>query len=351
MNRRLNRSRRRGLRRIALNLLGLFQHRTRPRQLFGRTLHRKGQRRHHKHDGAPGGGEGKECSRATGPKCRLAARATERTRPNPQPEPLCSMITSIRTKQTDLKRAALTNKTGVVASPAARSTDWQSPSERSPTSLLRMTLPSPLPLDSYARQVLRRFWRAKIHDGRKRLRVKARSAHKCAVDFHLRHQSLDVVGLDAASVEDAKCGGSLGCELGRHARPNVFVRRRSHFRRSGAAGTDGPHRLIRNENTREFRSGQRCRGCLRTDTAALPRCGSLPFRLSDSPTQTMGVRPASRAALALRFTVSSVSPKNWRRSEWPRITALQPASTNHLHRDFAGKGALGGPVAVLRRLW
>ena len=44
------------------------------------------------------------------------------------------------------------------------------------------------------------------------------------------------------------------------------------------------------------------------------------FCSSDSPTQTMGVRPASRAALVFLLTVSSVSAKYWRRSLWPRMT-------------------------------
>ena len=56
--------------------------------------------------------------------------------------------------------------------------------------------------------------------------------------------------------------------------------------------------------------------CPSTTSAAWPasRCASV------SPTQTMGFSPAAKAACTLRLTVSSVSPKSWRRSECPRIT-------------------------------
>ena len=57
---------------------------------------------------------------------------------------------------------------------------------------------------------------------------------------------------------------------------------------------------------------------------------SLPASRSSSvsPTQTMAVRPAAIAALARRLTVSSVSPKYWRRSLWPMMTYFAPASSS-----------------------
>jgi len=44
----------------------------------------------------------------------------------------------------------------------------------------------------------------------------------------------------------------------------------------------------------------------------------------------MGVIPAEKSALTLRFTVSLVSPKYSRRSEWPTTQYAQPASTSIL---------------------
>ena len=49
---------------------------------------------------------------------------------------------------------------------------------------------------------------------------------------------------------------------------------------------------------------------------------------SDSPTQTMAVRPARHAAAAFRATSASVSKWSIRRSEWPTITATAPASAS-----------------------
>src|SRR5439155_768381 len=43
-----------------------------------------------------------------------------------------------------------------------------------------------------------------------------------------------------------------------------------------------------------------------------------------SPTQRIGVSPLSTAARVLRATMSSLSPKMCLRSEWPRMTWLQP---------------------------
>src|SRR5574344_368339 len=49
-----------------------------------------------------------------------------------------------------------------------------------------------------------------------------------------------------------------------------------------------------------------------------------------SPTQTMAVMPAAITARARLLTVSSVSAKYWRRSEWPTMQYLTPASTSIL---------------------
>jgi hypothetical protein len=47
-----------------------------------------------------------------------------------------------------------------------------------------------------------------------------------------------------------------------------------------------------------------------------------------SPTQMIGDRPARNAARAFRLTAASSSPNSWRRSEWPMMTCLQPASAS-----------------------
>src|SRR5512140_468933 len=49
---------------------------------------------------------------------------------------------------------------------------------------------------------------------------------------------------------------------------------------------------------------------------------------SISPTQRMGVSPAARTARTFRFAASSVSAKNCRRSEWPMMQWVAPASVS-----------------------
>src|SRR5690606_35188093 len=62
--------------------------------------------------------------------------------------------------------------------------------------------------------------------------------------------------------------------------------------------------------------------CPATTSSAIPASLSA----SDSPTHTIAVRPASRAAFVFEFTDASVSPKNCLRSVWPIIVYLQPTS-------------------------
>ncbi len=73
-----------------------------------------------------------------------------------------------------------------------------------------------------------------------------------------------------------------------------------NFGRRRTPGADGPHRLVRNQNTRELGRGQRAEAIL--ELALQNGIGEIRLRarLSVSPTQTIGVRPASSAAFVLR---------------------------------------------------
>src|SRR5215468_421809 len=64
--------------------------------------------------------------------------------------------------------------------------------------------------------------------------------------------------------------------------------------------------------------------CSSTTASVLPASRSA----SDSPTQTIAPRPAASAARAFLPTPSLLSPKNCRRSLWPTITQLAPASAS-----------------------
>src|SRR4029077_21269261 len=80
-----------------------------------------------------------------------------------------------------------------------------------------------------------------IHNSCKRLRVQAGPADERAINLHLRHQAANVVGLDAAAIENAEGGGSLGRETRGGEIPEVPVRVRRNFRSGRATGADGPH--------------------------------------------------------------------------------------------------------------
>ena len=61
--------------------------------------------------------------------------------------------------------------------------------------------------------------------------------------------------------------------------------------------------------------------------------------------QIMGCRPASRAAWTFLLTETSVSPKYWRRSEWPIMTYFTPRSKNAaelLAQSDVDGGLIGG---------
>ena len=64
--------------------------------------------------------------------------------------------------------------------------------------------------------------------------------------------------------------------------------------------------------------------CIRTSSSVTPSSRWARF----SPTHTMTFSPAARAAFVRLFTVSSVSAKYWRRSEWPVMTYSTPRSTS-----------------------
>src|SRR6202521_852989 len=50
---------------------------------------------------------------------------------------------------------------------------------------------------------------SEIHDGGKRLGLETCAADQGSIDFHLSHQSLDVIGFDAAAVEDSQARSAL----------------------------------------------------------------------------------------------------------------------------------------------
>jgi hypothetical protein len=64
--------------------------------------------------------------------------------------------------------------------------------------------------------------------------------------------------------------------------------------------------------------------------------------------QTMGTTPCLSAVCSFLLTISSVSAKYWRRSEWPMSVCVPPTASKLADRGLAGVGALLGKVDVLR---
>src|SRR5215831_780189 len=81
------------------------------------------------------------------------------------------------------------------------------------------------------------------HDAREGLRVEARAADERAIDVGLRHQVVDVLGLNGAAVLDAdrlRGRAEASGELPTHE-PMDLLSERGGRR---PAGSDGPHRLV-----------------------------------------------------------------------------------------------------------
>ena len=115
----------------------------------------------------------------------------------------------------------------------------------------------------------------------------------------------------------------------------------------GLAGADGPDRLV-GQGDRGQRLGAAARPARRAPAGRPPRGSGRPrARPASRRRRRWGAgRPPAPRPTFLR-TVSSVSPKNWRRSLWPTMTCCTPTSASMRRRDLAGEGALRLPVDVL----
>src|SRR5260370_26577838 len=76
------------------------------------------------------------------------------------------------------------------------------------------------------------------------LGVEAGSAYESSVDVVQAAEGFGVVGLDGAAVEDADGGGEGGGEGFGDLGADDLVGLVSDLRRGGAAGADGPYRLV-----------------------------------------------------------------------------------------------------------
>src|SRR5882762_3714863 len=100
---------------------------------------------------------------------------------------------------------------------------------------------------------------AAVYYRRERFRVQARPADERAIQLFLRHQSLDIVGLDAAAVQNTHRPGLLRGKLSLGTLPQKTVRPCGNFRRCRFACANCPDWLVGYQNTGELFRGQRAR--------------------------------------------------------------------------------------------
>src|SRR5712671_1254566 len=160
--------------------------------------------------------------------------------------PLCSSTTMIRNKQFTTKNVGNSHENQresesrhprtINANPAASATaHFIQPGIYKPHTNSKMRR-------AHSEQLLRCF--ATVYYRRERLRVQAGPADQRAVQLFLSHQSLDVVGFDAAAVQNTQGLGLLGGELSLRALAKKTVRRGGNFWRCRLARADSPDWLV-----------------------------------------------------------------------------------------------------------
>ncbi len=134
------------------------------------------------------------------------------------------------------------------------------------------------------------------------------AADEAAVHVRLGYQLVGVLGVHGAAVLNGNAvGGFLVVQAGDHL-ADLGADLVGLLSGSGLAGADGPDRLVGDDNSLQLFLGNAAQAilvCIATSSAVTPcsRCSRY------SPTHTITVRPASKAALVLFCTVTSVSPK------------------------------------------
>ena len=178
--------------------------------------------------------------------------------------------------------------------------------------------------------------------------LQAGPADEGAVDVGAGEQLGRVVGLDAPAILDddparrrlAELRGELAADEGVDRLGLLGASPSGRCRSPRPAHTPGRRRP----------SG-RASGCrpatARAGGRRRPRSWSDSRSTRVSPTQTIGISRSLRAAWSLALTCSSVSPWPWRRSLWPRITWVQPASTSIAPGGLAGVRPVGLVAHVL----
>ena len=165
-------------------------------------------------------------------------------------------------------------------------------------------------------------------------RIEARTAHERAVDVGLRQQGGGVVGLDRAAVEDAHGSRRTPRRSAQTAAPRMNACASCAI--SGVAvfaRADRPDGLVGDRDLQHVRRVDA--GEAAVELGAETRLGRAAVALGlASRRRTAPARARPRAPRrACARSASSVSPKSWRRSEWPSSTPVAPASISMAPRS------------------
>src|SRR5207249_1103369 len=87
-----------------------------------------------------------------------------------------------------------------------------------------------------------------LHDRTKRPRVETRTADECAVELFFGHESLGVLRLHTAAVENSHVPGDVVPKRIRSLPADGAMRVGSHLGRSSFSGAYGPHRFVRDND-------------------------------------------------------------------------------------------------------
>ena len=158
------------------------------------------------------------------------------------------------------------------------------------------------------------FSGVEVRHGGEGVRLERGASHESAVNIRLSHELLDVAGLGASAVKDARGVGGRIAVVGAQGLANGVADLLRVICGGGLAGADGPDRLVGDDDLGDvFRAPALQSGAdlVETNVTWVPA-----LRISRaSPQHRIGVMPASSTLRALAPTSSSDSPWYSRRSE------------------------------------
>jgi len=138
---------------------------------------------------------------------------------------------------------------------------------------------------------------------------------------------MGVLRLNRAAVENAQFVGELRAERFSGFGSDNGVGVGGHLRRCGLPGANGPDRLVGDHEAGGFLGRNFIEGA--ETLAAQNVVGETGFTFfEDLSDADDGNESGFEADLSLRLTLSSVSPKYWRRSECPMMTWVTPTETS-----------------------